>query len=77
MQGRDVFGALLRLLGVWYFVQALYLGVFLLMRAIGFLPNGGAAEVQEKIVIGFYILVGIILVAGADAFVVAIYGRRK
>lgn len=76
MQGRDVFGALLRLLGFWYFVQALYLGLFVLMRAIGLMPNG-TAEGQEKIVIGFYILIGIILVAGADAFVLAIYGRRK
>ena len=76
MQGRDVFGALLRLLGFWYFVQALYLGLFVLMRAIRILPNG-TAQAEEKIIIGFYILIGIILVAGADAFVTAIYGRRK
>ena len=76
MQGRDVFGALLRLLGFWYFVQALYLGLFILMRAIGIMPSG-AVQAQEKIIIGFYILIGIVLVAGADSFVIALYGRRK
>jgi hypothetical protein len=75
MQGRDVFGALLRLLGVWYFVQVLYVTMFVLMRATHFI--NGTAQPQEKFVIAFYIVIGFVLLAGADKIVLAIYGPRK
>jgi hypothetical protein len=76
MQGRDVFGALLRILGIWFLYQAAYYAVFLAMKLGGQYVNAVPAW-QEKLFIGLYLLLGFIAIAGADKITNLLYGKAR
>jgi hypothetical protein len=77
MQGRELFGVALRLLGVWFLVQAGVYTVFLFLRTSDVLTGLRSQATQDKLFIGYYILVAIILIGLADHIVRLVYGSAK
>ena len=75
MQARDLFGVALRILGIWFLVQAGLYAVFLAMRLTGQTLNAATPMVEEKLLIGFYLAIGFILLAATDKIIRLFYGR--
>ena len=75
MQARDLFGVALRVLGVWFLIQAATDAVFLSLRLAGVIDNIGNRVTQDKLFIAFYVLVALLLIVFADHLVGLSYGR--
>jgi hypothetical protein len=76
MQVRDLFGAALRLLGIWFLYQAGYYTVFLAIKLGGQFANSIPAS-QEKIFIGFYLFLAMIMLLGTEKIVRLFYGPAR
>jgi hypothetical protein len=74
MQGRELFGVALRVFGVWFLIQAGVDTVFLLLRTNDVLNGLRSQVTQDKLFIGYYILLAIILIGLADPVVRLVYG---
>jgi hypothetical protein len=77
MQARDLFGVALRVLGVWFLIQAATDAVFLSLRLGGIIDNIGGRVLQDKFFIAFYVFVALLLIVFADHLVGLSYGRRE
>ena len=76
MQSRDLFGVALRVLGIWFLSDAGYRGVYLILKLQGNYSND-IATTTDKLLIGFYFLMALILLAGANGIVRLCYGPDK
>jgi hypothetical protein len=76
MQGRDLFGAMLRVLGIWFLYQAAYYAIFLTMKLEGQYLNAIPTS-QEKLLIGLYLALGFFAIAGADRITSLLYGKAR
>jgi hypothetical protein len=76
MQPRDLFGVALRMLGIWFLSDAGYRGVYLILKIQAKLSSEVPAT-ADKLLIGFYVLMALILLAGANGIVRLCYGPDK
>jgi hypothetical protein len=77
MQGREIFGALLRILGVWFLIQACVEIVTLVLRLSHVLAEALSQMIIEKIFAGFYLLLAFLLLAATDKIVRLFYASAK
>jgi hypothetical protein len=77
VQGRDIFGALLRVLGLWFLIQACGDRIFIALRLKGGLGNLTNQVAADKIFVGFDLLLAYVLLVAADKIVKLIYGSAK
>ena len=73
MRPRDLFGVGLRVLGIWFLSDAGYRSVFLLMKLQARYSNDVPAT-ADKLLIGFYLLLALVLLAGANSIIKLCYG---
>jgi hypothetical protein len=77
MQGREILGALLRILGVWFLIQACVEIITLVLRLSHVLAEAPSQMIIEKIFAGFYLLLAFLLLAATDKIVRLFYGSAK
>jgi hypothetical protein len=77
MRTQDFFGVMLRVLGIWFFIQAGVEATFLLLRLSGVLENLTREIVQDKFFAAFNLVVALILFGLADKIVALFYGRHQ
>ena len=77
MQGREIFGALLRVLGIWFLIQACVESITLVLRLSHVLADTPSQMTIEKIFAGFYLLLAFLLLAATDKIVKLIYGSAQ
>jgi hypothetical protein len=77
MQGREIFGALLRVLGIWFLIQACVESITLVLRLSHVLADTPSQMIIEKIFAGFYLLLAFVLLAATDKIVKLIYGSAQ
>jgi len=66
----------LRVLGVWFLSDAGYRGDYLLLKLQDRYSNEIPAT-ADKLLVGFYLLVALVLLAGADGIVRLCYGPDR
>lgn len=76
MQAKDVFVAIVRAMGIWFVVQAGVDAVFVALRMTGVLDNFHAQATQDKIFVGFNLLVALILIGLADKIADLVFPTR-
>ena len=77
MAARDLFGVGLRLMGVWFFYNACYAGLYLGMKQ-GDLPlNSQVSMTQDKLLVGFYLALAFALLVLTNRIVALCYGPDK
>jgi hypothetical protein len=74
MQARDLFGVALRILGVWFFIQAGADLIFLLLRLNNVLEKVSTQTTQDKFFVAFYLAVAMVAIGMADHIVRLVYG---
>jgi predicted transporter len=77
MQGREIFGALVRILGIWFLIQASVEIITLVLRLSHVLVDTPSQMSIEKIFAGLYLLLAFLLLAAADKIVNLLYGPRS
>jgi hypothetical protein len=73
MQPRDLFGVALRVLGIWFLSEAGYRGVYLLLKLLDRFSNN-VPTTADKLLVGFYLLLALVLLTGANGIVRLCYG---
>ncbi len=76
MSPRDLFGVALRVLGIWFLSEAAYHGVYLILKMQERYSNNIPAT-ADKLLISLYVLMALILLAGANGIVRLCYGPGK
>ena len=76
MQPRDLFGVALRVLGIWFLSDAAYRCVYLILKVQESFTNQVPAT-ADKLLIGLYFLMALILLAGASGIVRLCYGPDR
>jgi hypothetical protein len=74
MRARDLFGVGLRLMGVWFFYNASYAGLYLFMKEQNLPLNSQVSMTQDKLLVGFYLALAFVLLILADRIVALCYG---
>ena len=75
MRLRDLFGAAVRLLGLWFWTQAAYWGYFALLKVhSASLGNPNIPQAEDIAYAVLYTLLGSFLFAGANGIVWLAYG---
>jgi hypothetical protein len=77
MQGREIFGALLRVLGIWFLVQACVNVIYIGLRLTHIMDALNNQITGEKIFAGFNLLLAVILLAKADKIAALFYGSAQ
>jgi hypothetical protein len=75
MKPREIFGAGVRLLAVWFWTLAVYWGFWSAAKSIGHFAGNSSISPREDICLAiFYALLGVFLMSGARALVWLAYG---
>jgi len=77
MQARDLFGVALRVLGVWFLIQAGSYAVFTVLKLAGGLTTSSVPISEDKIFCGLYLLLALVLLAGTEKIVNLLYGAGR
>lgn len=76
MRARDLFGVGVRLMGVWFFTDALYWAFFAAVKSGGGPGNPRLSVAQDTAEAVIYVLTGAFLLLMADWLVRALYGPQ-
>ena len=74
MQGRELFGAALRVLGVWFLYMAGNALLNLLLRTGTLISSTANQMTVDKFYVAYYLLLAIFLIRLADPITRAVYG---
>ena len=77
MQARDLFGVGLRLMGVWFLYNGCYAGLYLGMKEADMALNSQVSMTQDKLLVGFYLVLAFVLLILANRIVALCYGPEQ
>lgn len=76
MRARDLFGVVVRGIGVWMMTQAAYWAFFAVMKSNPSFGNPRVPQQEDVAMAVFYVALGLVLLGLADPIVRLIYGPQ-
>ncbi len=77
IEARDLLGVFVRALGVWNCVQGMNDVYYTAIKVAGVTTSSSIPLVQDKLNVGYYFILGVVLIRFADQIVQLVYGHSK
>ncbi len=77
MSPRDLFGVVVRGIGVWTCIQGVTAAYYAILKTVQIAPVSSISPAYDRLMAAFYLALGLGLIVLADYFVRLIYGARR
>ena len=74
MRPRELFGVVLRVLGIWFLTRGAYYTFFTVLKSAGVPTSSEVPVTEDKLIAAFYFVIGLIILILGDHIVRLIYG---